>query len=53
MQDIEAMTRAELKQTLLQAVEDKDHTLLKQLQTMSSEGIINLDIKSVLADEAL
>ena len=51
--DIERMTQAELEQTLVQAMEEKNHALLKQLQSMSSEGIISLDIRSVLADETL
>ena len=51
--DIERMTRDELVQTLVQAVEEKNHALLKQLQSMASEGIISLDIKSALADETL
>jgi len=52
-QDIERMTPAELEQTLVQAIEEKNHTVLQQLQSMSSEGIISLDIKSALADGTL
>jgi ATP-dependent DNA helicase RecQ len=52
-QDIEIMSQAQLRETLSQAISEKNRELLYALQSMSTEGIITLDIKSVLADEGL
>ena len=51
--DLEMMSQAQLTQTLVKAIDNKNHALLSILQSMSTEGIINLDIQSVLADEGL
>ena len=51
--DLEMMSQAQLTQTLVKAIDNKNHALLSTLQSMSTEGIINLDIQSVLADEGL
>ena len=47
------MSQAQLRETLSQAISEKNRELLYALQSMSTEGIITLDIKSVLADEGL